>query len=72
MDNGAIWFDRLRVPADALLDRYASVSEAGVYASPIPTVGARFGTMVGGLTTGAAARRGGARRAAAVAVARAR
>ena len=40
-------FDNVRVPLDALLDRYASVSPDGTYSSPIPTVGARFGTMVG-------------------------
>ena len=39
-------FDHVRVPLDALLDRYASVSPDGSYSSPIPTVGARFGTMV--------------------------
>eukprot|EP00882_Tetradesmus_deserticola_P012097 GHRQ01012816.1.p1 GENE.GHRQ01012816.1~~GHRQ01012816.1.p1 ORF type:complete len:645 (+),score=319.12 GHRQ01012816.1:546-2480(+) len=52
VDNGQIWFDNVRVPRDALLDRYASVDAAGNYSSPIPTVSARFGTMVGGLTTG--------------------
>ena len=39
-------FDSLRVPRDALLDKYASVAADGTYSSPIPTVGARFGTMV--------------------------
>ena len=39
-------FDNLRVPRDALLDKYASVAADGTYSSPIPTVGARFGTMV--------------------------
>ena len=38
-------FDNVRVPLDGLLDRYASVSADGAYSSPIPTVGARFGTM---------------------------
>jgi acyl-CoA oxidase len=52
VDNGQIWFDSVRVPRDAMLDRYASVDAAGTYSSPIPTVSARFGTMVGGLTTG--------------------
>jgi acyl-CoA oxidase len=52
VDNGQIWFDNVRVPRDAMLDRYASVDAAGNYSSPIPTVSARFGTMVGGLTTG--------------------
>jgi hypothetical protein len=39
-------FDNVRVPLDGLLDRYASVTADGTYSSPIPTVGARFGTMV--------------------------
>ncbi|KAF6252133.1 acyl-CoA dehydrogenase/oxidase [Scenedesmus sp. NREL 46B-D3] len=52
VDNGQIWFNGVRVPRDAMLDRYASVDAAGNYTSPIPTVSARFGTMVGGLTTG--------------------
>lgn len=52
VDNGQIWFDNVRVPRDAMLDRYASVDEAGRYSSPLPTVSARFGTMVGGLTMG--------------------
>lgn len=56
VDNGRIWFDHVRVPRSALLDHYASVDESGRYSSPLPTVSARFGTMVGGLTTGKAFR----------------
>lgn len=52
VDNGQIWFDGTRVPRDALLDAYASVDAAGNYSSKIPSVSARFGTTVGGLTTG--------------------
>lgn len=33
-------------------DAFASVAPDGAYSSPIPSVSARFGTMVGGLTTG--------------------
>lgn len=39
-------FNNVRVPLDGLLDKYASVSPEGAYSSPIPTVAARFGTMV--------------------------
>ena len=53
MDNGQLWFYNVRVGRDALLDRYASVAPDGTYTSPIPSVAQRFGTMVGGLTTGA-------------------
>jgi len=52
VDNGQIWFDHVRVPRDAMLDAFASVDELGNYSSSIPSVSARFGTMVGGLTTG--------------------
>ena len=55
MDNGQLWFDHVRVPRDALLDAFASVAEDGAYSSAIPSVSQRFGTMVGGLTTGARA-----------------
>ena len=43
----------MRVPRDALLDAFASVAADGAYSSAIPSVSQRFGTMVGGLTTGA-------------------
>lgn len=52
VDNGQIWFDHVRVPRDALLDRYASVDAQGRYSSPIADPNQRFGTMVSGLTTG--------------------
>jgi acyl-CoA oxidase len=52
VDNGQIWFDNVRVPREDMLDAYASVAPDGTYSSPIASVGARFGTMVGGLTTG--------------------
>ena len=51
-----IWLDHVPVPRDDLLDAFASVEADGTYSSPIKTVSARFGTMVGGLTTGAASR----------------
>ncbi|KAL4422831.1 hypothetical protein ABPG75_009028 [Micractinium tetrahymenae] len=52
VDNGQIWLNNVRVPRDALLDRYAQVDASGAYRSPIPNVQQRFGTMIGGLTTG--------------------
>lgn len=52
VDNGQIWFDHVKVPRDALLDKYASVSGEGVYTSSIKSVSQRFGMTVGGLTTG--------------------
>ena len=60
IDNGRLWFDGVRVPRTALLGRYASVGEDGVYSSPIPSAGKRFfvmlGTLVGGrIAVGSAA-----------------
>ena len=52
VDNGRIWFDEVRVPRDALLDRYAQVSEDGVYFSPIENPNRRFFTMLGTLIQG--------------------
>jgi acyl-CoA oxidase len=60
VDNGRIWFDAVRVPRDALLDRYASVSPEGVYASPIENPTKRFFTMVGTLIQGRVSVCGGA------------
>ncbi len=52
IDNGRIWFDRVRIPRDHLLDRFGTVTEAGRYESPIPGAGKRFFTMLGTLVTG--------------------
>ena len=52
LDCLQIWFDHVRVPRDALLDRFASVDASGQYSSPIRSPIQRFGTMVSGLTTG--------------------
>jgi len=52
VDNGVLSFDHVRVPRENLLDRYASVTEAGDYESPIPSAGRRFFTMVGSLVAG--------------------
>lgn len=52
VDNGRIWFDGVRVPRTALLNRYADVSESGVYESPIENVSRRFFTMLGTLVQG--------------------
>ncbi len=38
--------------ASCVACRYGSVAPDGSYSSPIPSVSQRFGTMVGGLTTG--------------------
>ena len=52
VDNGRITFNRVVVPRDALLDRYASVAADGTYSSPIENDTRRFFTMIGTLIQG--------------------
>ena len=52
VDNGKLWFDNVRVPRTALLDRFASVAADGTYSSPIDNVNRRFFTMLGTLVQG--------------------
>ncbi|WP_082623994.1 acyl-CoA dehydrogenase family protein [Nocardioides sp. Soil805] len=52
VDNGRIWFDGVRIPRANLLDQFASVSEDGVYSSPIENPNRRFFTMLGTLVQG--------------------
>ena len=52
VDNGRLWFDQVRVPRENLLNRYADVSEDGVYSSEIENPDRRFFTMLGTLVQG--------------------
>jgi acyl-CoA oxidase len=52
VDNGRLWFDSVRVPRDALLNRYGDVAPDGTYSSPIDGDGKRFFTMLGTLIRG--------------------
>lgn len=52
VDNGRIWFDHVELPRDALLGRYATVTENGEYQSPIESPSKRFFTMLGTLVGG--------------------
>jgi acyl-CoA oxidase len=52
VDNGALWFDGVRVPREALLNRYAEVTDDGRYVSPIESANKRFFTMLGALVQG--------------------
>jgi acyl-CoA oxidase len=52
VDNGRIWFDHVRVPRTALLNRFADVDNTGKYQSQIKSVAARFFTMIGTLVGG--------------------
>jgi len=52
VDNGKIWFDRVRVPRESLLDRFASIDASGRYRSDIPSAGRRFFRMLRTLVMG--------------------
>ncbi len=52
VDNGRIRFDHVRVPREALLDRYGEVSADGEYRSTIENPTRRFFTMLGTLVQG--------------------
>ncbi|PXY21209.1 acyl-CoA dehydrogenase [Prauserella muralis] len=52
VDNGRLTFEQVRVPRDALLNRYGDVAEDGTYTSPIDSDSRRFFTMLGTLVRG--------------------
>jgi acyl-CoA oxidase len=52
VDNGRLWFDDVRVPRTALLNRFADVTPDGTYESPIENANRRFFTMLGTLVQG--------------------
>ena len=52
VDNGRLWFDEVRVPRTAMLNRFANVTPAGVYESAIANPNKRFFTMLGTLIQG--------------------
>jgi acyl-CoA oxidase len=52
VDNGRLWFDNVRVPREALLNRYGEVREDGTYYSSIENPNRRFFTTIGALVQG--------------------
>lgn len=68
VDNGRVEFDHVRVPREALLNRYADVAEDGTYTSPIESPNRRFFTMLGALVRGRVSIAGAAGTAARTAV----
>jgi acyl-CoA oxidase len=52
VDNGRLWFDDVRVPREALLNRFADVTADGEYRSDIENPNKRFFTMLGTLVQG--------------------
>jgi acyl-CoA oxidase len=52
VDNGRLTFTQVRVPREALLNRFGDVAEDGTYSSPIESDARRFFTMLGTLIRG--------------------
>jgi acyl-CoA oxidase len=52
VDNGRLSFDNVRIPREALLNRFGDVDDSGAYSSPIESDGRRFFTMLGTLIRG--------------------
>lgn len=52
VDNGRIWFDRVRVPKENLLNRFGDIDDNGNYTSSIENPSRRFFTMLGTLVGG--------------------
>src|ERR1700761_2854634 len=52
VDNGRLTFHDVRVPREALLNRFGAVDADGHYPSPIASAGRRFFTMIGTLIRG--------------------
>jgi acyl-CoA oxidase len=52
VDNGRLTFRDVRVPREALLNRFGDVTADGRYTSPIASDGRRFFTMIGTLIRG--------------------
>ncbi|MBI3441467.1 MAG: acyl-CoA dehydrogenase family protein [Proteobacteria bacterium] len=52
IDNGYLHFQDIKIPYDAMLDRFAHIDEAGKYQSDIAKKAARFFKMISTLVTG--------------------
>ncbi|MFW6049636.1 MAG: acyl-CoA dehydrogenase [Myxococcota bacterium] len=52
VDNARLWFDRVRIAREDMLDRFASIDPRHGYSSPIASPNKRFFTMLGTLVVG--------------------
>jgi acyl-CoA oxidase len=52
VDNGRLWFDKVVVPKENLLNKYGDIDEKGAYISQIENPNKRFFTMLGALVGG--------------------
>eukprot|EP01137_Pigoraptor_chileana_P037352 Opistho-2@34305 len=60
VDNGRLWFDKVRIPRENLLNRLANVTEDGAYESMIDDPDMRFAASIGELVLGRVSLCGGA------------
>ena len=52
VDNGWVMFRRVKLPFDALLDKYSSINNNGEFTSPIKSKSERFALQLGALSAG--------------------
>ena len=52
VDNARLWFDQVRIPRSALLERFGQVTAEGAYQSAIPSAGTRFFATISALVGG--------------------
>ncbi|GAM18567.1 hypothetical protein SAMD00019534_017420 [Acytostelium subglobosum LB1] len=52
VDNGRLWFNKVRIPYDNLLDRFGGVNEKGEYTTPIKNPNVRQNSMLEALIGG--------------------
>lgn len=52
VDNGRLWFDKVRVPRENLLNKFGDISPEGSYISAIENPNKRFFSMLGALVGG--------------------
>lgn len=52
VDNGRIWFSRVRVPRESMLSRLSQVGLDGTFTAELQSPDARFGAMLAALTGG--------------------
>ncbi|KAF2070848.1 hypothetical protein CYY_007834 [Polysphondylium violaceum] len=52
VDNGRLWFNKVRVPRENMLNKFGDVDEQGKYSTPIKSPSVRFNSMLEALIGG--------------------
>ncbi|KAM9983732.1 hypothetical protein ACTFIY_000449 [Dictyostelium cf. discoideum] len=52
VDNGRLWFNKVRIPRDNLLNKFGDIDANGVYSTPIKNPNVRFNSMLESLIGG--------------------